>query len=419
MPSFHTSSTVRKLLLLCSAVLLLFCLGLFSEIIRLRGVLKDLDDEMGKREELNRIEAKFEKEQKRLKKEIDYWKIKSEDREKRKPGTAENSSPERKNLFELVSIGGNNQIQILGKMGISPTPQDFKKILVRIGKEEKGELKDTSPQTRIVADIIADWFKCDKESLCQWAANLHDKDPVSRLALQEIVKEWPIRDTQGFSRFLETLRGEARDNVIVNAIYKFGGTSPEFSASLAGKIKNESLLQEPIANLTKNMFLKNPEKTHKWLDTISSPALKDIAIETYVSHVASGDMDKAIGVIAEISSETSRETAMTYLIKETADKFPQKAADIINEYPEGQSKQNLIRCFTTSISGTHPETAMLWADQIDDESTRVDTMVHLSKIWMSKDMDSFSKWFKQADLSSLEREQMQKYYDDMMAQKKR
>ena len=130
-------------------------------------------------------------------------------------------------------------------------------------------------------------------------------------------------------------------------------------------------------------------------------------------------MDRARGVIAKISRESSRETAMTYLIKQAASKFPQKAADIINEYPEGHSKQNLIRCFTSSISDSHPEIAMLWAERLDDEPIRVDTMVHLSKAWIDKDMDSFTKWFKQAELSSIQREQMQKYYDNMMSLKRK
>ena len=408
-----------KLLSFCITILLILCVGLFFEIISLRDALKSLNEEIRRGEEMARSGVKLEKEQKRLKKEINYWEMRSRDRERKKTGTLEESSSERENLFELAYIGENNQMEIMGKMGVSPTPQDFQKTLEKISKGETGGLQD-NPLTWLVMGIIADWFKSDRESLCQWATNLQDKDPVYGQALQGIVKEWPMEDTQGFSRFLDMIRvSDLRDSMIINAIYKLGETSPEFAASLAGKIKNESLLQQPIANITRSLFLKDPEKTLKWLDTISSPALKDVAIETYVYHVASGDMDKTKGVIAKISRESSRETAMTYLIKQAASKFPQKAADIINEYPEGQSKQNLIRCFTSSISDSHPEIAMQWADQIDDEPTRVDTMVHLSKVWIDKDMDSFTKWFKQAELSSLQREQMQKYYDNMMSLKRK
>ena len=128
-------------------------------------------------------------------------------------------------------------------------------------------------------------------------------------------------------------------------------------------------------------------------------------------------MDKAIRLVGEISGDSTREIATSYMIRMAGNKFPEKAADIINECQEGKSKDNLIRSFSYSISPTHPEVAMLWADQLGEESAKADLMNYIATQWMNSNIDSFGKWFSKAEISTYSRSQMQKYYDHIMSKK--
>ncbi len=421
MQIYDTSSYISRLLSAGVILLLLISLGLMSEIIRLKGTLKRLKEDASQRKFQSQGQAgillknKHGDDKNKLEKNLEYWKRKSQ--EKRKPEETQGSYLDKESLAEIIYLAGNDRLGMMRKLGITPTADDFRKMVRNL---QSGHVKSNNPTASYnnLRTIFTDWFNFDRESLCLWATNLQNDDKSYETALYTIERAWPTDDPEGFSRFIDMIRvSPFKDNVIADAIWRFADPSPDFAAKLMRQVRNDSLLLNPVVGLTKSMYLKDPQKTLSWIKSLSSSNLKDKALETYITHIATSDMDKAIRLVGEISGDSTREIATSYMIRMAGNKFPEKAADIINECQEGKSKDNLIRSFSYSISPTHPEVAMLWADQLGEESAKADLMNYIATQWMNSNIDSFGKWFSKAEISTYSRSQMQKYYDHIMSKK--
>lgn len=421
MPIYNNISYINRLLSAGVILLLLLSFGLMSEIIRLREILKRLNEDAPQRKPQSHEQSGFLRRSKSggdknsLEKDLEYWKRRSQ--EKRKLEATEEASTVKESPVEIVYLGGNNRLEMMKKLGITPTVEDFKKMVENLQAGHVSNKNATTLQNNLQT-ILINWFNFDRESLCVWAAHLQGDNKHYETALYTIERAWPTEDTQGFSRFLDMIRtSQFKENLTADAIWRFAATSPDFAAKLMKQVKNDSLLLNPVVALTKSMYLKDPGGTLRWIKSLSSSTLRDKALETYITHIASSDMDRAIRLIGEISGDSSQDTATSYMLRMAGSKFPEKAADIINGWPEGKSKDNLVRSFSYSISQTHPETAMLWADQIEEESAKAELMSYIATQWMDSDRDSFEKWFNKAELSTYSRSRIQKTYDNLMSKK--
>ena len=168
-------------------------------------------------------------------------------------------------------------------------------------------------------------------------------------------------------------------------IYSWSRTAPADAAAWVAKISEGEIRNSAIVNLAAGWASNDPQGLASWLDT----------------HVPSG--------------EDARIAAYVTLTHQWASTDPQAAGQWVGSLEQGEVRETMLAAYASTLAADDPAAALTWANRIDPEAQRRETIVDIYDTWLDNDLPQAKRALADAlpamESKALQHELYQALYD--------
>jgi len=167
-----------------------------------------------------------------------------------------------------------------------------------------------------------------------------------------------------------------------------------------------------------------------WVDTLEDAGLKEGAMTRVASEFVREDLQGAVAWVAEHAGESYANDAVEEVAEQWAEQDPQAViewganlpetaqADVYSEaldewterdplaaseylasMPASAAKDSAVEGFATELAKNDPESALVWAQTIGDESLRNEALTDVAQSWYRQDQAAVEAWLPTSGLS--------------------
>ena len=100
--------------------------------------------------------------------------------------------------------------------------------------------------------------------------------------------------------------------------------------------------------------------------------------------------------------------ALISLVSQWANNEPGEAATWLQKTPVGETRDNLVNSFSSTIANRDPDMAIQWAATIGNEKVRASAMQNIARQWLRLDRNAAREWISSAPFSDKEKARLLK-----------
>ncbi len=248
------------------------------------------------------------------------------------------------------------------------------------------ETEDPELQARLRQNLIEGWLRSDdKEGISEYIANFPDIKQRGRLFFRLAGEIMLAEGKDGAMRWAEALPDDAPNRLKLGIFHHIAKMVAKDDPVLAAEWflahRTRPYSEGALAGIARR-WVQNHDRpaAFEWLLAMSSDGLR------------AGERDSAIADGFRTWMQADPEAAQAWLLP----MLPNPALD------------PAIKEAAKRLLPTAPDSAMAWAQRIDDESERHAQSVRVGIRWRGKDPKAFNDWLKESDLSEETRQKILK-----------
>ena len=253
--------------------------------------------------------------------------------------------------------------------------------------------------------LLATWADTDPESAANWASDL----PMGSFrveALARVAALWTDRDREAMKRWLELQQPPSHFLPAWGAFAMgWAAVDPEAAVNWSMRIQDDEARLRAESGIARQLAATNPDFAQEWLSTVTDVKRFDLLGTQFVTAWSGEDPVATArwldgGLV--LQNEAFHRKAALILASQWTAADPPAAGEWINQLQDGSLRENAKFAFAQSIAGAEPEIALAWADAIDDEADRRETILGIYEQWLTNDPDAFKtalieRWPKEGD----------------------
>ncbi|MEM0898224.1 MAG: hypothetical protein AAGJ79_15230 [Verrucomicrobiota bacterium] len=240
--------------------------------------------------------------------------------------------------------------------------------------------------------LLETWVDTSPVTAADWSAEL----PVGSFrseALARVANLWAHDDRDEARRWLEAQQPPAHFLPAWGAFAMvWASDEPEKAIDWTREIPDPAARERAEAGVARQLATTNPQMAREWLSSITTPADFDRLATHFVTAWAAEDPDATAdwlktGLILN-NEEFRRKAALLLAVHWTATD-PTAAGNWINQLEDGSLRENAKYAFAQSLAAEEPEIALAWADSLEDQEDRRDTVLTIYEDWLDADPNAF------------------------------
>ncbi len=268
-------------------------------------------------------------------------------------------------------------------------------------------LSDGEERDEKLMTLLATWADTDPESAANWASDL----PMGSFrveSLARIATLWTDRDREAMKRWLELQQPPSHFLPAWGAFAMgWAAVDPEAAVNWSMRIQDQEARLRAESGIARQLAATDPDFAQEWLSTVTDVKRFDLLGTQFVTAWSGEDPVATArwldgGLI--LQNEPFHRKAALILASQWTAADPPAAGEWINQLEDGSLRENAKFAFAQSIAGAEPEIALAWADAIDNEADRRETILGIYEQWLNNDPEAFKtalveRWPEEQDPS--------------------
>ena len=142
-----------------------------------------------------------------------------------------------------------------------------------------------------------------------------------------------------------------------------------------------------VGRVAREAVNRNPEKCAKWIEQLQPGTTRNLAISSTISAMTGNNPSGATNLVSNFDDPSLQAHAMKAVVNRWTVRDPIATAQWLNEQPHEVSDE-VVQTFALRVSYRDPESSVIWANSIKDETLRDRTVSASLNRWIRKDPSS-------------------------------
>ena len=255
-------------------------------------------------------------------------------------------------------------------------------------------------RARTAGNIASAWVSKDPLAARDWVTQLNDPQSM-QAGLERILGVWTNKDPQSAMDFLDNDAQELPLRNLNNLYANLANNLPESdrltALDWARQIHNDKYRRTVLSPLYRTWASRDAKGLTDHLGAIEDPEERSIAFSAVASQMPVREPDTALEWFGGLEKEEQNSIGPDFL-SSLVRMDPNQATEIFDQLVDSgdETTTNSIRhsadSIGTAMAQTDPVVAARWAEQIDDEETRVKAVEGVVNSWIQFDSFGASEW---------------------------
>lgn len=195
---------------------------------------------------------------------------------------------------------------------------------------------------------------------------------------------------------LNSTNAADQEMIFTNQLIALIKTDPWAAAHFAESADAQPWRTELMRVVAKNWASTDPNEAAKWVAQLSDPGEKDTMLSCVCFETAQNNVQQAIQIVEQQGLDTRREVMLGNLAEQWATNDFPGALDWAENYPPGDSRDNLLLHIVLTESRAHPqEAADIVATQITTGNIQEEAAYSVVDTWAWQDLAAAKSWVNQ------------------------
>lgn len=259
-------------------------------------------------------------------------------------------------------------------------------------------------------------------------------DPRLGMDLAAVLSGWATADGSAAASYVngiedERERGMAGFGVVQGMMVNGVDTAMNYIASLP-KTEDGDRTQSFYMSMVANEMLEDGVESAKaWVDSIGDPDLKGGALSRVAESAVRADLEGAVEWVTRYAADESASRAINRVANEWAEQDPAAvlswadtlpdaakaeaygeafeewtrrdataAGEYLTSMASSPARDAAVEEFASNLARQEPDTAIQWAETIDNQESRTETITRVARSWYRQDQEAASQWLSTSGL---------------------
>ncbi len=263
----------------------------------------------------------------------------------------------------------------------------------------------TKTSERDLHVTMTGWASTSPDQAIAWFNDLDkldnkrlSKDHLKRSIVEGLANTDPDRAID----FINTLKisGDKEAHRMVHDVARKAtrGMNLEEAGKWAESLPDEGMRQSSIHSIIPRFAYSDPESASKWAASLDSD-ISSTAIHKVGEAWAHRDPPASAEWLSSLPESKGASTGLETALHHWAGRDPKAASDHLVSMPDSPRKDRAIRGFVSKVAHEDPQSALIWADSIQDESTRNSALINAGQTFFRRDRTAATEWLQGSGLS--------------------
>lgn len=267
------------------------------------------------------------------------------------------------------------------------------------GSDEEGVLSDLSRTISKMA-ALAGWTGEAPEEAKTWLSSLENQEERDELA-DGIVYGLAMRNIDAATSYALSFSDEESDKAeeylgMIADLQVAHGLST--ALNWVETLPDGPSKRKALTEVAREYADQDPTKAAEWI----SPYLEEDFVEGAISQISrewiKSDPANALSWIASLPEGDSRSQVLSDAIWQWSRRSPRQAGDYLAHLPPGHERDSAMRAYSRSVVDEEPSSAMEWAQAIEQEDLRNETITQIAREWYRLDIAAANRWLQSTNL---------------------
>lgn len=247
---------------------------------------------------------------------------------------------------------------------------------------------------------VSAWATYDPEAALAFA----EEEPAERgfnPTMMGVISGWARSDPDAAYAYVSSLdsgRERSRYTSVLTNSYLQSGL--DTASRWAANLPDDDVKSDAFRSIARQWASKDPAEAAAWISSFSDAEFARSATATVAASWAREDPSAASDWVLGLPAGESRESGLTQVARQWAREDPNAAAEWLNQFPADEpGVDQAVGAFASQIVDDDPETAVAWAETIEDEALRTSSLTDVVQRWMRQDPQSAQTWVESANVS--------------------
>ncbi|MBK1882796.1 hypothetical protein JIN85_10245 [Luteolibacter pohnpeiensis] len=240
---------------------------------------------------------------------------------------------------------------------------------------------------------IAGWASADSHAAIEWLNGLADDPSLSKLFADKGI------DVE-----------QMKNRLMIGVVYGLSDSDPQAASDLVLQRAQDG---DGRANWMMGMVAEkmlrseDTQAAAEWAQDLPPGTARAAALSKIAESYSREDPQQTVQWLESIPGGEDTSNAMQSAFADWARKNPEASGEYINQMPASSQKDWAINGFATNVVGKDPQTAIAWANSVQDPKVREDTLIRTGQIYYHRvDKEAAKNWLATSGLSPEAQEQI-------------
>ena len=246
---------------------------------------------------------------------------------------------------------------------------------------------------------LTGWATADGENAAEFVGGLED-DRMKGMYMSGLVRGMLVNDVNDAVDYVSSLP-EGTDNVdrymssIANEVLEGGVSS---ATKWVDGLDDESLKEGAMSRVASEFVQEDLQGAVAWVAEHAGEAYANDAVEEVAEQWAEQDPEAVIEWGANLP-ESAQADVYSEALDEWTERDPLAASEYLASMPSSAAKDSAVEGFATELAKNDPESAVVWAQTIGNESLRAEALTDVAQNWFRQDQAAVEAWLPTSGLS--------------------
>ena len=256
---------------------------------------------------------------------------------------------------------------------------------------------------RDLESLITGWAAVDPDGAMAMLNSLPEDLAKERGRLESgIVSGLADRDHEAATDYVQSLAAAGNENA-ARLMTIVAGEMMRENGPESASIWVEGLIDGPakgraMGRIAGKFVRDNPEAASRWIEQFAGEEYATAAVREVGSEWAERDPDSAVAWLDQLPDSKGQMSGLYSAFDDWEDRDPVAAGNYLLSMPSSAKRDSAIRGFALGISRQEPETAVAWANVIQDPKLREQSLIKTGQYYLRSNPEAAKAWLTNSGL---------------------
>ncbi len=265
------------------------------------------------------------------------------------------------------------------------------------------QLPEDAPKRKDIMNTAFERLANDPAKACALLTTLTNEKDRETLA-GKTAETWGRSDPQAAWAWAQTLAGGMKDKALEQVSRSWVQTDPETAVAYLQK-HNPTQMATWGSAAAQAWGASAPEQALSWLKTVPQELKEDFTSQA-LQGMSREDPAKALDNLSLLTNESQRMNLLETSVRQLAKDDVTQASTRVSQMASGPERDSAIRGLLDPAYEVEPDSALVWANSMHNDSDRQSRTRNLFQRWHQSDAPAAEAWLQRTNMEDKMRESL-------------